>query len=103
MPISPHNHTEGGPMNWNYGRHLRVWRGSYWHHAIDVGGGWVIHFTGLTKDKNSATIRLEPFDVFHKGDKVELVPYALAFHPDQVVRRARSRLGRSGYDAFQNN
>jgi hypothetical protein len=90
-------------MDRTYGRHLRAWRGSYWHHAIDVGSGWVIHFTGLTKDKGSATIRLEAFDVFWKRDKVEIVPYALAFHPDEVVRRARSRLGQSGYDAFQNN
>lgn len=90
-------------MNRTYGRHLRAWRGGYWHHAIDVGGRWVIHFTGLTKDKNSATIRLESFDAFWNGDQVELVPYALAFDPEEVVRRARSRLGENGYDAFQNN
>lgn len=90
-------------MDRNYGRHLRVWRGSYWHHAIDIGSGRVVHFTGLTKDKATATIREESFDAFWKGGKVEIVEYARAFPPDVVVQRARTRLGQSGYHAFGNN
>ncbi len=90
-------------MGRNYGRHLQVWRGGYWHHAIDIGSGRVVHFTGLTKDKASATIREEAFDVFRNGGKVEIVEYARAFRSDVVVQRARSRLGQSGYDAFGNN
>jgi hypothetical protein len=90
-------------MGRNHGRHLRVWRGSYWHHAIDIGSGRVVHFTGLTKDKATATIRDEAFDAFWKGGEVEVVEYAQAFQPDVVVQRARSRLGQSGYDAFGNN
>lgn len=90
-------------MGRNYGRHLRVWRGTYWYHAVDIGSGRVIHFTGLTKDKATATIREETFENFRRGGKVKIVNYARAFRPDVVVQRARSRLGQSGYHAFGNN
>jgi hypothetical protein len=62
-----------------------------------------VHFTGLTKDKATATIREETYEAFWKGGEVEVVEYARAFHPDVVVQRARGRVGQSGYDAFGNN
>jgi hypothetical protein len=90
-------------MGRNYGRHLRVWRGGYWHHAIDIGSGRVVHFTGITKSKATATVREDAYEAFWKGGAVEVVEYARAFDPDVVVQRARGRLGQSGYDAFGNN
>ena len=79
------------------------WRGPDRHHAICVGGGWVIHYTGLTKNKATATIRKDSFERFRSGGRVEVVRYARAFPPSEVVRRALSRLGENGYDMFGNN
>jgi hypothetical protein len=85
------------------GAHLRVFRGPYWHHAIYIGGGWVAHDTGLTKDKATATVRLDRFQDFTRGDRWEIVQYARALPAARVVQLARSRLGERVYDLFGNN
>jgi hypothetical protein len=85
------------------GAHIKAWRGAYWHHAIHVGGGVVIHYTGLTKDKNTATIRLDHFETFKAGCLVHIVQYARSFPPSTIVQRARSRLAENGYNLFGNN
>lgn len=90
-------------MSRKYGIHVRVWRGLYWHHAIFVGNGTVIHYSGLTKTKATATIRVDRYEKFAAGGKVEVVGYARAYDGDEVVRRAQSRVGENGYDAFGNN
>jgi hypothetical protein len=90
-------------MNRTLGLHLRVHRGGYWHHAVYIGQGWVIHFSGLTKDKSTATIRYGTVQEFAAGGEVEVVRYARAFAAEVVVERAVSQLGQSGYSLFGNN
>jgi hypothetical protein len=90
-------------MKRTFGLHLRVQRAGYWHHAVYVGDGRVIHFSGLTKDKATATIRHGTLQDFAARGDVEIVRYARAFPAEVVVQRAVSRLGQSGYDVFGNN
>jgi hypothetical protein len=85
------------------GAHLRVDRGAYWHHAIYLGSGMVIHYSGLTKDKATASVRKESFEAFRKGDPWEIVEYSRAFTPRQVIARALGRLGENNYRFFGNN
>jgi hypothetical protein len=85
------------------GAHLKVWRGAYWHHAIHVRGGWVIHYTGLTKNKHTAIIRYDRLEVFQGGGPVRIVEYARSFSADLIVHRAQSRIGENGYNLFGNN
>lgn len=85
------------------GAHLRVFRGPYWHHAIYVGGGLVAHYTGLTKDKATATVRLDRFQDFARNDRWEIIKYARALPASKVVQLAKSRLGERVYDLFGNN
>lgn len=40
------------------GDHIRVFRGSYWHHGIDIGNNQVIHFTGPKGKGSSDDIKL---------------------------------------------
>ncbi|MCX8037950.1 MAG: lecithin retinol acyltransferase family protein [Candidatus Sumerlaeia bacterium] len=85
------------------GDHLRVWRGCYYHHGIEVENGKVVHFIGEPLSKSNAKIRQTSMEVFLKGGEKEVVEYSKSDPPGVVVRRALSRLGESGYDLFSNN
>jgi len=90
-------------MTRTFGRHLRVRRTGYYHHGIDIGDGYVVHYTGLSKDKSSATIRFDTYETFRNGGFVEVKRYSRAHSPEVVVARARSRVGENGYDVFGSN
>ena len=85
------------------GDHIRVDRGLYWHHGIDAGEGRVIHQTGEPGRALDAAIRETSMDPFLRDGSVELVGDTPAFSPAQVVSRARSRIGETGYDLLLNN
>lgn len=85
------------------GDHLKVWVSGYYHHGIYIGNGWVIHFTGLTRGKRNATIRLGALERFGSGAVIEVVEYAHALPPAEVVARAWSRVDQDGYNVFMNN
>jgi hypothetical protein len=95
--------TSSGPSVIPGGAHIRVWRGFYWHHGIHLGGGEVVHYSGLTKNKDTATIRKTTLARFADGGVVLVVDYAAQAAPSEVARRALSRLGENGYHAFGNN
>lgn len=85
------------------GDHIRVWRGGYYHHGVDVGRGRVIHFSGEPARKRAASICLERMDRFARGGVVEVVAEAAHGRKGAVVDRARSQLGKQGYDVVVNN
>jgi len=87
------------------GDHVKVKRmgGLYTHHGIDVGNGRIIHFSGEVGRKRNAAVVLATRSEFAAGGDIEVVSYASSDSADQVVNRARSRLGESGYDLFGNN
>ena len=88
------------------GDHIKVRFGVLEHHGIHVGGGAVIHFSGIAQGKDAATIRhgtLEKFAGAAGVGAIEVVSYAECLAPEQVIERARSQLGRCGYHVFRNN
>ncbi len=91
------------------GDHCFVWRFDcvvpYQHHAIDLGDGDVVHYTGdgVTARPWAAlaeqTVQRTGLDRLTRGgkDKLHVVRRSTAETEDEVVRRALSQLGRPGY------
>lgn len=84
------------------GDHIRVDRGGYSHHGIDVGDGTVIHYTGEVGQKTNAAVQQTSLVTFAAGGVVEIVEYADP-PSDSVLDRARSRLGEDRYHLVLNN
>ena len=80
------------------GDHIKVSRGLYSHHGIDVGNGEVIHYSGelpdLSEKKNAVVCRVSK-TVFADGGKVLIVIHeeGNCFPPEETVRRAELHLG----------
>ncbi|MEM7454931.1 MAG: lecithin retinol acyltransferase family protein [Planctomycetota bacterium] len=85
------------------GDHLRVKFGVYYHHGLDVGDGTVIHFGRGLADIENARVEKVARELFSKDRPIEVVSAAAEFSADEIVRRAESCLGQSGYNLFDNN
>jgi hypothetical protein len=85
------------------GDHLRVQRAGYWHHAILIDCGRVVHYTGLRNGKAVASIQTGPLNDFAMGCRFEVVHYRKSDSAVVVIRRALSRLGESSYKVLFNN
>lgn len=85
------------------GAHLKVSRGLYYHHGIDCGDGWVIHYSGDVKSKKNASVRFDRLQVFSEGASVKVVSYQHSDSPELVLERAISRLGERDYGLHTNN
>lgn len=93
------------------GDHLFVDCQGYSHHGIHVGDGQVIHFDSTLRRKLLGRIHEQPpniceisLEAFAGGRQVHVRRYLGEFlPPDEVVLRARSRVGEFGYDLFDNN
>lgn len=105
------------PEKWDYcafskGAQLRVKRSFYYHHGIFTGES-VIHFG----EGNSDTDLNSPFDnkvaecsleEFLKGGVPEVRVYSrkekkLLLPADEIVKRAKEKLGAEGYNFYSNN
>ena len=86
------------------GDQLRVYRGGYWHHGIDVGDGTVVHF-GAKGDGLRAGVSQTEMDAFLLGSTlVERLPaHRSPFPPDEIVERAMGMVGRQPYNLLLNN
>lgn len=89
--------------NMAIGDHVYVDRGVYTHHGVDMGDGWVIHFSSADGTKTGATIRWTTIGDFAGSAEVKVQAYGVRFEAAQAAERARSMLGNSGYDLFANN
>jgi hypothetical protein len=88
------------------GDHLQIWRGAFWHHAVDLGKGIVVHFAGPVKDKVSARVRYDAFEEFVGNGSVDDVvvrEYGARLDREETVRRAEAMVGKSDYNLFTNN
>jgi len=89
------------------GDHLRVQRVGFWHHAIDVGGGWVVDYSSDEgKTIEAMQVRLRPFHAFASAtDNVETVSYleGEAVPAEVTVLRAFARIGERAYSLLGNN
>ena len=85
------------------GAHIYVERGLYSHHGIDCGDGTVIDFAGQGPAKTAPIIRSVTLAEFAQSSPIRTRDYGSRYETGVVVARARSMIGRSGYDLFSNN
>ena len=86
------------------GAHLVTPRNGYTHHGIYVGGGEVIHYSGLSDGLNAGPIEKVGIEGFSCGRKVWEREYKKPYYlGEDAVERAFSRIGEDDYDLHANN
>jgi hypothetical protein len=86
------------------GDHIRVNRGLYWHHGIDLGDDTVIHAAGEPgRRKIGAIVRCTSMGEFLRGGRAVRVEAFGSLPVEEVVQRARRALGQGGYSLLFNN
>lgn len=103
LPLRTVRALEAGEMP-ERGAHLVTpWLG-FAHHGIYVGDGRVVHYGALMYDIIRKPVEEVSFEQFAEGRPVFVVQHGeQAFHADEVIHRARSRLGEKRYRLFSNN
>jgi Na+-translocating ferredoxin:NAD+ oxidoreductase RNF subunit RnfB len=81
--------------------HLEANRNFYFHHGIYLGDGKVIHWV---KDDSIARVEITNFETYADNCTVSKVNHqSTKYNGNQIIMRAMSRLGESGYNlAFEN-
>jgi Lecithin retinol acyltransferase len=86
------------------GAHLITSRRGYSHHGIYVGCRRVVHYAGLSRRWQSGPVEEVPLSRFIDGRPLRIVAHPEAkYSPEEIVRRARSRLGENDYRLLTNN
>jgi hypothetical protein len=84
--------------------HVVVSRTGYTHHGIHVGGGRVVHYSGLARSWRRGRVEVISLAGFAGGKTVRVRSCDYPrFDRDEVVARARSRLGENRYRLLANN
>ena len=77
--------------------------GVYEHHGIACGDGTVVHFGRGVFDIANAVIERVDMETFSQSRPSVVVDSKIEFPPEEVVKRALSRLGERSYDLWNNN
>lgn len=85
------------------GAHLITPRKGFTHHGLYAGNGCVIHYAGLAGGLRRRVVEEISLDEFARGNEVRIGRVAPTFTADEVIRRARSRLGENRYRILSNN
>lgn len=86
------------------GAHLVTPRRGYAHHGIYAGAGRVIHYAGLSRSLRRGPVEEVSLERFANGRGFQIKHHgATRFTGQQVVARARSRLGEDSYRLLTNN
>jgi len=89
------------------GQHLIIKKaaGTYTHHALGLGAGRVIHYSGLANDLSTAGVIEEvDLDEFAQGKSIETRTYQeRKFSVEEAIIRAKLRLGEDQYHILHNN
>jgi Lecithin retinol acyltransferase len=86
------------------GAHLTTLRRGYTHHGIYVGYGRVVHYSGLSGFWQCGPVEEVSLSRFAVGCPVQVVNQERAsYSPQDIVRRARSRIGENDYRLLTNN
>lgn len=86
------------------GAHLVTPRLGYTHHGIYVGGDRVVHYAGWSLALLPGPVEEVSLAEFAAGREVTVRDDSRAhFSPDEIVARARSRLGEDRYRLATNN
>jgi hypothetical protein len=86
------------------GAHVVTARRGYTHHGIYVGDGKVIQYGGFVCGLHRGAVEEVSVEEFARGRPLWIRKRrAPCFQPDEVVRRAHSRLGEDRYRLLTNN
>jgi hypothetical protein len=86
------------------GAHLTTSRRGYTHHGVYVGGGRVVHYSGLSGFWQCGPVEEVSLSRFAAGHEVRILDRPSSrYSPQEIVRRARSRLGENDYRLLTNN
>jgi Lecithin retinol acyltransferase len=86
------------------GAHLTTSRRGYTHHGVYVGRGRVVHYSGLSGFWQCGPVEEVSLARFANGRSVQIVDRSESqYAPEEIVRRARSRLGENDYRLLTNN
>jgi hypothetical protein len=86
------------------GAHIVTPRRGYTHHGIYVGGGLVIQYGGLSRGLRRGPVEEVTLSQFYQAGRVWLREVGSHwFDQNEVVRRARLRLGEDRYSLLTNN
>ncbi len=86
------------------GAHLTTSRRGYVHHGVYAGQGRVVHYAGISGFRQFGPVEEVSLSRFAVGRRVRILDHSgLPYSPEEIVRRARSRLGESDYRLLSNN
>src|SRR5262245_55061388 len=86
------------------GAHLTTPRCGFTHHGIYVGRGKVVQYSGLSSSLRRGPIQEVTLAAFTQGRALRVQPNQPGcFSAEEVIRRARSRIGEDRYHLLRNN
>jgi len=85
------------------GSHLLTPRLGFAHHGIYVGCGRVVHYGALAHGLHRGPVEEVSLAHFTHGHSLWVRPGAARFGCEEVIRRARSRIGENSYRLLSNN
>ena len=85
------------------GSHLVTPRLGFAHHGIYVGCGRVVHYGALVHGLHRGPVEEVSLSRFTHGHTLWVRPGAARFDCEEVMRRARSRIGENSYRLLSNN
>lgn len=85
------------------GSHLISPRKFYIHHGIHLGNGRIAHYGGCSGPFNTSSIEITDLEHFGKGKAIWILQEQSEYSSDEVVVRARSRIGECHYSVLSNN
>jgi hypothetical protein len=84
--------------------HLVTSRRGYMHHGIYVGRGMVVHYAGLSRFWHLGPVEEVTMSRFSRRRPVQIIEHGEStYSPQEIVQRARSRLGENDYQVLRNN
>lgn len=83
------------------GSHLFCVRKFYTHHGIYDGQGYVYEYGG--GQDFGGKVSHSSLEDFSEGDLFNVLLYEPKYSPNEIIRRAQSRLNEDDYDVFGNN
>lgn len=79
---------------------------TFTHHGIYIGEGRVIHYSGFSEEMASGPVAETTLYDFSFGEPIHVLNYpdgAVRYSPEEIIERARSRMGEDKYDLIRNN
>ncbi|WP_080758169.1 lecithin retinol acyltransferase family protein [Pseudomonas fluorescens] len=85
------------------GAHLVSPRRFYMHHGIYLGRGEVAHYSGFSSSLKAGPVEITDLTDFASNKPVWLMRERGRFSNEEIVKRARSRVGENRYKLLSNN